>query len=1305
MSKIHSSRKVTNLMVVTVLVLSAFVFPVATADEGNVAEPDGSRVGQAISILYLADDGAWPMANDNGDEESWEAMYNAITASGYEFTGVSTWDKDGDGYLDDINMDGMEGPYGDGLTVELMDEYDLVIWDCGYDSLLLTDESTSLTNTDISNIIEYLNRGGNLWLMGGDIFADLLADVNSTLYLTPDSTSWDDYGSVSSMNFFDWMWNGLVYDGNFNTEHLGVTLLYYYLGVNAFFADVPPAFMVANGSHDIFGSGSETFNVTTDGTFLPDSYTGFGFDYPFWSDIVFPRDVDDSANESSILEMYLGPSAFTVMNNWSGNAGNGGEFNTVFSPFHIGDISNPADRVTLTENVLDWFNARPRESFQNDVALAAIYPEIISDVWADYKNLDSKPFGELAGVVGEPMVFNVTVANYGTTDAVDVPITMLAYDQLNPSMRILEEGTVSVLAGESTSVYWEIIPPTSGWWSIAAELNWSADENPGNDYIEFWGEEPRYGIKDVVKTALFYEDFEGLTSGEKDAWTLTEGGWAFIDHIASDPSPRNHSGDGALVIGAEGAPDYAEGTFSAITPYIDLSRLDPLYNAFLTFRITGDIKEDDRFRVQAKDLVNDGWVDMWDTTGAAVDISDGWKRPVTDLTSIGGDVLVGVGITDPATLGTNSQFRILFDAGSMGLDSNVYIDDLMINGIEFPTYARFVKEKDLYAGVPGQDTEMTFDILGFQDLNGTLELSATSDSGWTVVFDEDSITLDDTGMATVTMTVTVPTTGIDEDNYDFTVSTDGPTDEWDIETIFTITFKDIFEVEVTSVDADTTLTAVKGVADAELEFEVENLGTTTDTFDLEVTGLPTGWTISFFDGSTQLAGDPATISLAPLGTKTITATVTPKSDAMAPSTSDDIRIKVVSQGDDGVFDFFEFNVAVAALGVDLLPSPVQFGTVGKGVEVTKTFDVTNTGTQDDIYDLSFVDVPANIVSTIYDGDTIATSVAVAGGETETLTVKLTVASLYDLDTFAFNLKAVSQQSTAVMDTTSVEGTIVAFGIGVEPIGDVDMDVDPGDSVTFTVEVETTGDAQDTYLLSLDGAPATWTVTFKSHPTGTALTESDIAGSFLTSAIDVDGKAGFLVEVTVPATATASTETLTLTITSAGDPTVTTTEEFTATVTPELGYDFLFDVDIILGQSDIETTDLVKGTAASIEAEVYNAGPGDYDGSVTVRIYADSVVEANLLKEQTISGPHIAGEGKTRKVLWTPTQAGSHSIIVVIDPDNEIDELDETNNQATIVAVITEADDGGDDGGDGSPGFEGVALIAALGVALLIYRRK
>jgi hypothetical protein len=145
------------------------------------------------------------------------------------------------------------------------------------------------------------------------------------------------------------------------------------------------------------------------------------------------------------------------------------------------------------------------------------------------------------------------------------------------------------------------------------------------------------------------------------------------------------------------------------------------------------------------------------------------------------------------------------------------------------------------------------------------------------------------------------------------------------------------------------------------------------------------------------------------------------------------------------------------------------------------------------------------------------------------------------------------------------------------------------------------------------------------------------------------------------------------------------EEDIHITTPETEIDFsITSSDITFTEDpkkDQNTTIFAKITGSGKRWSTYQVEIVFYDGS--------SKIES---KKASIS----KGGTNEVSVLWVPDSTGTHTIKVKIDPDNDFDETSESNNEATVEISVTEGSESKE-----SPGFEGLFLIAAFLIALII----
>lgn len=134
-----------------------------------------------------------------------------------------------------------------------------------------------------------------------------------------------------------------------------------------------------------------------------------------------------------------------------------------------------------------------------------------------------------------------------------------------------------------------------------------------------------------------------------------------------------------------------------------------------------------------------------------------------------------------------------------------------------------------------------------------------------------------------------------------------------------------------------------------------------------------------------------------------------------------------------------------------------------------------------------------------------------------------------------------------------------------------------------------------------------------------------------------------------------------------------------------------EIDFSITSSDITfTEDPIKDKNTTITAKITGTGKRWSSYQVEIEFYdGSSKIES---KKASIS----KGGTNEVSVLWVPDSTGTHTIKVKIDPDDDFDETSESNNEATKDASVTEGSESKE-----SPGFEGLFLIAAFLIALII----
>jgi hypothetical protein len=103
-----------------------------------------------------------------------------------------------------------------------------------------------------------------------------------------------------------------------------------------------------------------------------------------------------------------------------------------------------------------------------------------------------------------------------------------------------------------------------------------------------------------------------------------------------------------------------------------------------------------------------------------------------------------------------------------------------------------------------------------------------------------------------------------------------------------------------------------------------------------------------------------------------------------------------------------------------------------------------------------------------------------------------------------------------------------------------------------------------------------------------------------------------------------------------------------------------DLWVLSQEMTASSSKLNEGTNVTLTVPVHN-GERLVSSSVTVRFYLDSANSANMIKAVYMN---MAGQDAPAASCTWQAIGGTHTFIVVVDPDNQIKEMDDSNNQAT-----------------------------------------
>jgi uncharacterized membrane protein/rhamnogalacturonyl hydrolase YesR len=417
----------------------------------------------------------------------------------------------------------------------------------------------------------------------------------------------------------------------------------------------------------------------------------------------------------------------------------------------------------------------------------------------------------------------------------------------------------------------------------------------------------------------------------------------------------------------------------------------------------------------------------------------------------------------------------------------------------------------------------------------------------------------------------------------------------------------IYGVDIVEPDID--LSAKPG-EQVVAEFTVNNTGNTVDSCALDSSWISPGWTLEVdFDGA----------DLAPDENRSITVNITVSPDAFA-GHAESVTFHAKSVGDPNATDNITITVLVEAIfGVDILDDDQEGAALP---EETATYEIyiRNTGNS---VDGIVLDIPATAwpVDVLFDG------VDLAPNESRVATINVTPpAALHAGNALWFEVNASSTGDQNISDTIGITTTVEPF-FGIDII-DTDMtgETGPGETVSYKIDINNTGNAIDDFEVSALSPSSSWTFT-------TAFDGKDMEPGEVRTAV---------VNVTPPDGAPGdSEETVLLRATSQGDQNLTDEISITTKVLHVFGVDVLAPANqsVLPGRSVAysfvvtntgNTNDSYEISATSehdwpVEIEGANSTEtlgAEQSATVTIRVSAPSFAVFNTIDELSLRATSV-----------------------------------------------------------------------------------
>ena len=500
--------------------------------------------------------------------------------------------------------------------------------------------------------------------------------------------------------------------------------------------------------------------------------------------------------------------------------------------------------------------------------------------------------------------------------------------------------------------------------------------------------------------------------------------------------------------------------------------------------------------------------------------------------------------------------------------------------------------------------------------------------------------------------------------------------------------------------------------------ELQNTGDTSDSFTLGVPDVPTGWAVQIFtdencDGEVD-SGDVVT-SVGPLDpgeNVCLVVTVTLAADAEPGRTQ--ITVTATSQNDPSKRDSITNTVVVGGENVtvgvnlgngdkDASSAPSDTGvalTTTPGNAVTYPLELTNTGSTPDSFDLSISELPEGWTAEIFadadcdgeaDDDTPLTEVGpLDPGENVCLVFTVTPAADAPAGPTPVTVTATSKNDSAISD--SITNTVViqrdggadenAAGVNIgNSDGNPDTEPDdtqktvqatPGETVTYPLELQNTGDETDTFDLSVAGLPAGWSavIFLDDNCDGKADDDTPV---ITVGPLEPGENICLVVRVTLPADAAPGRTPLTVIAVSQNDPSVQ--DSITTVIAIEDsggGGGDRAGAEIVLNKSVTPAGAVTPGTTLTYTVTATNTGDADGAGvSVSDPLPADTAfVSASV--STTVNGTALYSDDGSSWSGMPPALATGESLYVGVDTngDETISDADTFGPADTLTVTFT-----------------------------------
>jgi uncharacterized repeat protein (TIGR01451 family) len=430
-----------------------------------------------------------------------------------------------------------------------------------------------------------------------------------------------------------------------------------------------------------------------------------------------------------------------------------------------------------------------------------------------------------------------------------------------------------------------------------------------------------------------------------------------------------------------------------------------------------------------------------------------WVTWSNNNDSIGANSLDTVMMTVNIPTGqANQDYIIKVEIKSLGNDSKKHNQDIRLTVSELFGVSLTTEDEAKDAG-QGSTIVYTVKVKNTGNVleNIDIKILESNYKSWAIL-STSSMQLDEKGEQEIAVTVNIPADQA-AGNYAITLKAE-VRDHTDFTAQLGLTTSVFYAVELITKEPKKS-----GKANDLITFNitVKNKGSGNDTFDLSLIDPNANWFVSFDYDNFELQKDKSRLVM-----------LTLRIDKDALKQDYTISVKAASDGDTTKTVVLTLTVSVERTPALKLETNVQSQTGRPGMTLVYTFRLTNDGNGQDTFKLKIQEGDESNWPSLNKESTIMTV-----DQFEEMTVTISIPNDAPAGTYNHTVKVWSQDTESVFTTLTFRTKVEAVFNLQLTTEETSMEGEPGDTLAYSIKLENTGNAADTYDLQVKDLPNNW----------------------------------------------------------------------------------------------------------------------------------------------------------------------------------------------------------------------------------------